>query len=694
MGDFMIMLLNKYDLWIFSIFSSFLFVACQKDFYSEITATGTCQGELTHGCDEVITRMAPIDVASFEAHPKEKQDIIRALHLLLTSPLAFPKDKKMFGLGTIKEAGMFDFYERFVRDPDKNLNQEMFNYILNASLEIRYGCNSLTNTSYYTPEAIHICENREELIPAEILNKNEEMRLREERGDAVEMATLLLHEARHSETGQHQVYLPEFTPFLPRADVGMDGPCGWEIGLLWGFMQGNRRENQTYFKRDEVASIAGAMESKFYSIYSLPPLLSKMKEDREYPSYYLKHFPSIENLSYPLLRKTVTLAKEPLTLTPDFQRISQVLVKDIDQDGKSDAIVVGEKQLQIFWGDADRKLKKSAILSMADPIVELVPMNANSDRYLDLLVRTKSDDKEEMYILLLTSSLMGVTKIKIPNYPFPQPVSATKVLDINHDGQRDLFFVLSGFLSRPQWGVMWGTKTPGEFSPLTLLGDDKSGFLKDSEFVDVLDINQDGQEDLIFQSRAAVKLVLGQERGGFQFSTVDYQPKDAGGVFDGFVVKSYMHQAKPALFAIDLNQLSWEKSGFSSTLLSYRANILALDEQKNLRTLRSAKVRLENLRTTAIDDITEDGYPDILELENVPACNGLVVFASLEDDGYDEGTSRVSFSEEAGCLPPLVGDFDGDGQKDVLVHGWIGFREQNRLFVFFNDSAKSPTYTW
>ncbi len=266
------------------------FVSCenQKDYYSIIMANGCQPGEtkLTEACKQAILSYAPIDVPSFKVGDVDSSErytaeislnmVVRSLHTLLTTPLSFPKDKKMFGLATLEEAEMYDFIETFLQNEKANLNQLVVNYVLNAAPVIQYGCSAgIKARAYYTPWGIHICDAVYGGIIEPIFPET------------------LLHEARHQAV-QHNVMCNGALD----CDKGMDGARGWAISLQWGMLQGqkglNTSDSEISNNEEVLEALAKTMIFEIqHKIFALPKALQPVKTPG-FKEFYLDSFLKIE----------------------------------------------------------------------------------------------------------------------------------------------------------------------------------------------------------------------------------------------------------------------------------------------------------------------------------------------------------------------------------------------------------------
>lgn len=256
------------------------------DYYSKFKQAGCLPlgPDLTPVCRQVILDNATIDKESFKDHPEELEQLIRGIYFIYYAPMDFPLEKKMFGLGTMKEAELYDFISEFggVEHP----NQKMLNYILNASPKMDYGCVGTNVYASYTPLGIHYCSIP--VLPTILHN------LLVQSGAFT--GSVLLHEARHHEVGYHTTDCGQGSF---NCDKGMDHCYGWNVTFWWGLLQGIRLYPQEVGKgypQDYIKSIADLAMINIGNLYSLSERMTLL-ETKEYRDMYRSKITTIEELN-------------------------------------------------------------------------------------------------------------------------------------------------------------------------------------------------------------------------------------------------------------------------------------------------------------------------------------------------------------------------------------------------------------
>ncbi len=654
--------------------------SCKKDYYTNIVEAGTCGRELTEDCYQAIVSNAPLDLESFVDHPGAEQRVVKAIHLLLTAPIAFPEDKKIFGLGTWQEAGMNDFYQRFVKEPTPSINQAILNYIFNAAQEIRYECNSVTGVSFYTPEAIHVCftEQQTKNISDETQEKN-----------LIMTVTLLFHEARHSETGQHQVYVPSSTPLVPRGDVGLDGPFGWEAALLWGFFHGNDQAKVPYFDRDTLKKLIDRLQTRFGYIFAPPEVFLPPVSQKTFFQDYRRNFPLVESLHYPSMISMVVFPDKAQSFTSEVEKVTEKgFGKDIDHNGTLDLVVVGEKEIQVLFGSTNRTLEGGQKIEMEEEITNVDFLDHADPQYRGLVITSI----EKTYFLPIAGKESSADLIEVAADVERPSILSVKIADLNRDGQKDLFY----YFSDRSWGVRLGSQNPREFHPLTLWGWDAEDLLQDSVLHTLSDINQDGYEDLIFCSQTSVILGLGASGQKFHFQKIDPFSQDSTEARAFFLFYLGQGQKYPLISINEsaVTELAGKKGPFFIQTMNALPVPISQEPMKKstLYSQTSGENPGKNINF-AVDDFTGDGYPEILSSQRTYNGVQIKIFTSMNGEGYLDKNIPLLNAESSEntflSASPIVGDFNGDGYKDIAV-----LTSKKQVFIFFHEGKESPSYTW
>ncbi len=255
---------SKRILFIFSLMVPFL-LHCERDHYSEIMHTGKCETgnpKPSKECLQVLAQTLPIDHQSFIGHEEEKDFMLRGMYVLLTAPIDFEKGKEFLGKASLDDAEMYDFQQTFMESGGANWNQKFFNYVLNQLKGIAYRCER--KAPYYNHwGTLTLCPP-------------------EDRDTISYFAAVLLHEARHSQTGPHEIACDhEQSGDFWKCDKGLDKPYGWQMVLRWGFLQGDRKRrtrDSSYFDKENLMELSERTTYEWSSIYGIPPKIRPIEQ--------------------------------------------------------------------------------------------------------------------------------------------------------------------------------------------------------------------------------------------------------------------------------------------------------------------------------------------------------------------------------------------------------------------------------
>ena len=344
------------------------------DYYTKFKQEG-CEPSgpaMSTTCREVILKYANIDVASFDGYPGKLEQLVSGIYFLFYAPMAFPLDQKMFGLGTMEEAELFDFISEFggLEQP----NQKMLNYVLGAVSTIDYLCTDENIYASYRPWAIHFC-----MVPV-AENAMEDSLIK----SGAFSASLILHEARHRYIGYHSA---DCTQGAFNCDKGMDHCYGWNLAFWWGVLQGSRlypKESGKGYPQDFIQAIA--LDAMNYSrkLYSLPEPMQSLQA-REFRQTYRSKVATIEQLN-PWMNRSKLDFLPPVEISlPLFVKTIEPI--DIKSDGQLGILYADLQGLYLIKNKGNREFETTFVRPVdgCGPISSMVAGDWSGDGVTDLM---------------------------------------------------------------------------------------------------------------------------------------------------------------------------------------------------------------------------------------------------------------------------------------------------------------------
>ncbi len=317
----------------------------------------------------------------------------------------------------------------------------------------------------------------------------------------------------------------------------------------------------------------------------------------------------------------------------------EVLVKDINCDGKPDVITVnfGSNSLSVFLNATLPGSSVPAFLARSDFATLSFPENMsiadlNGDGRPDMLAANSASDSISVFI---NATSVGTSPASFTNTDFSMQAGSSPksicVQDFNGDGKPDL---ASGNYNNSAVSVFLNTTTPGSISPtFTAAQDFSTGSSVSPVSAAAGDFNLDGKPDLA---------VVNAEPGGGYISIL-------------------LNTTSPGALT----------PSFSSHTDFATGN---------------------GPRMVSVADMNGDGLPDLI------ASSGLSNFVSVYLNTTTPGASTPTFSARTdfatGNEPQslTIADFNGDGKNDIATANGIS----NSVSVFFNTTtpgATTPTFS-
>ncbi len=598
-------------------------LACQNtDYYSLFMAHGCQPGEseLTPACREAILNQSNIDVASFAGHEEGLEALVKAIHMGLNAPLAFPKDKKMFGLATLEEAQMYDFVDTFLKEDQKNLNQLVTNYILNSAHAIKSGCSSSPYAWYDAnyPSTIYICDSlSRRAIPL----------------------VLLFHEARHQSIG-HPITCKSL---WGQCDKGMDGAFSWQLALSWGLLQGNGlvpRYHASALSIEELKLVVSEMFAALSGILALPPSLQEtnMEEfQNHYAGSFLEggHFLEIEGLIMPSHLQSVTFVESSLPISSDFDPW-MMTTGDFNEDKRPDLALLSSEKIGIVLnqGQSSFQAKTPFALTSCSGYSSIRAVDIDGDRHLDLLILCDRGEK----VLLWgkgDGAFLSPIVLKTLTYSFEPMV------DLDHNGTLD--FV--GFTSYGSGKVV-----------IALTGRDRTFTYKEQQLLlfsnsrFLIDTDRDRVADLVVNEIKGLEIYKGLGDGTFA-----KEPR--------FINLPFL-SGKEFFFSKDMN---WDGLPDLIALQDSERKLLFLLGQGD--GTFSAPILVDWVKDLPLVlDVNQDGYLDMVSFDT--QYSGEILLSISFGSSWIDARTEVKMPFLSGlCKSPRFAteDFNQDGSPDLVA---------------------------
>ncbi len=659
-------------LFVFSILS----IGCQrKDYYTAIQSEPKCQSQkrdMSPECRAAILAHAPIDVDSFVEHPMLLEEVIYGVYLLMNTPVEFPKEKKIARSASLEELEMNDFIERIGSAP--NPNQALVNYVLNATPTIRYGCTlGASERSYYAPDGIRICSR--------ILNE-------------FDMMLTLLHEARHSETGPHEIFCPDDPPLISECDIGFDGPNGWQFGLTWGMLQGiDLASNQEtpFLLRNDIRSVASNM--KFYRkrIYGAPKItkntiLESAKAFRE--SLYIDWLPYYEKINgiktYPILDI------EPWQIpNPSEENILlNLMIDDWDGDGSKELLRIGQSTqvhkvlFQFYKVPSKFALElKSTYERKGEYAWAVQAIDFNHDRYPDLVY--VFNEGFIMYLGILQNRGNGnfdlVAKYGDFSFDYHDPKSI-KIADMDQDGNQDI--VVEGFdlkTHKKSIQVLFREGAGFKRVPIYTPSEDTPALA-----FEVGDVTRDGIPDVLFgKEDHQVTVLEGTKSRSFHHERELSLEKRRMGVYH-IEQLHLLDLDRDGVFELFVEGTASNNPSLRDSTL-FRSQVNPISENLSFQNIDFPNYSTEKIFFV---DLNKDPFLDAIS------------FSSLSKLQYGISPAGFSFPFYFPFSPEKLGpnlsetkvlssDLNQDGFEDL-----IAFQPGHNAFVLWNPGANSSLVVW
>jgi hypothetical protein len=365
--------------------------------------------------------------------------------------------------------------------------------------------------------------------------------------------------------------------------------------------------------------------------------------------------------------------------------VANVRFLDLDGDGHLEIVVCDMGHGLVLVGDPARApgvLREIARVPNPDH-AEMVDLDGDGRR--DLLIADLGDflpaDHEKGSVVWLRQTSPGVFEQHVLIGRLPR-VADVEAADFDGDGDLDLVVACFG------WHKVGGTffyenKTTDWSRPVF------EGFPVDARpgpiHVPPVDLNGDGRPDfvcLLSQQYERVLAFINRRRGGFRMETLFQAPSPAWGS-SGLQVTDLDADGDPDVLVTNGDTLD------DATVKPYHG-IRWLENEGEFPFARHDLAAMPGVHRAQAADLDGDGDLDIVACAFLPDPKGERRY--LASIGWLEQTSRRVFERhtlEVGKLSHTtldLGDYDGDGDVDLLVGNMIGFTFAKTETGFHSDT--------
>ncbi len=215
---------------------------------------------MTEKCETTLQGLIHFD-ESFNQDPsgEQKKRVTTALYVFLSYPLSLPLEKKVYGIANADEFIAKDIQRMYDQDPEKNVNRILFNYILGAVQTVKLIVNEKAPfEAWYNPF--------DRSITFKSKSPDEKTKFSD--------AGTLLHESRHSEYFDHEIYCPKLASSMNACDKGTNKSHGWEASFYWALLQGHSKAALSPWELQTIEDLL-LMRTRF--LYLLPSSWESLK---------------------------------------------------------------------------------------------------------------------------------------------------------------------------------------------------------------------------------------------------------------------------------------------------------------------------------------------------------------------------------------------------------------------------------
>ena len=352
--------------------------------------------------------------------------------------------------------------------------------------------------------------------------------------------------------------------------------------------------------------------------------------------------------------------------------VANVRFVDLDGDGRLEIVACDMGHGLVFLGDPERRPGELKEIARIPNPVHATPVDLDGDGLLDLLVADigffRPEDHEKGAVVWLRQTPAGTFEKRVLVEKLPR-VTDVEPADLDGDGDLDLVVAAFGLHTRGAT-LLYTNETldwkEPRFVPTPL--DPRPGAID----APVADLDGDGRLDvtvLLAQQYETVVAYVGDGRARFEPRTVFAAPTPAWGS-TGIALADLDGDG-------DLDVLVTNGDTLDDATVKPYHGVRWLENRGSFPFVRHDLAALPGAHRAEAADLDGDGDLDVAVAAFLPDVEGTRgAFASL---GWLEQTRPGEFERhtlQTGQLSHTtldVGDYDGDGDVDIVVGNFVGF---------------------
>lgn len=366
----------------------------------------------------------------------------------------------------------------------------------------------------------------------------------------------------------------------------------------------------------------------------------------------------------------------PGALPADSEIATTIVTGDVDADGHLDLLVGSLSGLRLYINDGRARFQDATAQVPANlpPVADLELADLDRDGDLDIAAAHFAPSFAGAIVAARLYENDGRGTFRDVSSRLPQVVTITSGIalgDVDRDGDLDLVLANTPrqykWFSVPGQELLWLNDGAGRFAPATtaLLPIDNDATLD----VALVDVDRDGDLDLLGMNESGNKLYRNDGRGAFTPAPSGWIPADPG------------RRTRLAIADVDGDgdpdfataHLRWSGSEF----VGEQNRLFRNDGSGTFTDVTASTLPAAIDATVALSfgDVDGDGDPDLI------AGNDGQTDALLFNDGRGGFADALGLSLPADSMQATtaaLGDVDGDGMPDLFLGSWG--RGESRLF--------------